>query len=799
MSLYREQRWGAALIALSLALTIGAATAIFYLTDRLFWAPLPFSGADAIVVVRDFVRRNDLDLVRVLSGSRSFASAALFDVGLAEFHLLQEAGRLRAAEASVGILKVLGVAPILGRGFEDADEHAGSERVVLLSERFWSQRFGRSPNLIGRVMLLQGASYRVVGIVPRAIDLLGGADALIARHRATPARILSGTSVANEIRVDGIIARLRLTATIEQAASELAVLAGPGSERPNADRGRLQRLRDVLAPRETELAAGAMASVVGLFMLGCANVCVLYVAWLQARRRELATKLALGISLRALTLRCTTEAGLVVSVAGLLGLLVAHWSATPIMASLPAASHLLQDWSLDARSVAVALAFVLVTMSLLAAIGVSTLARLWGADLVTVLSASGTGIRLSRRGVRTQRALMTLGFALSVGFLGSASVMTGTFLSQTRVDLGFRAEGLVAFEVWNPPFRLPAYDGAGDPPPEWRARVIAQRAERRRRFYTLLLEKVSMIPGVTRVGATSWLPLTAAGRALQYVDTGSPRDGTMARISVVSGDYFETVGIQLLQGTTLARSDVGASAPVVIDAILAAQLWPDQPATGRTLRIAHGPPRQIVGVVTSVESTDVLSSVRGQVYVPNAEPLEVRGDLAILLRSPRPLPELAPHIRVAIQDADPAAIVYDLRTGDDLVDVVMSPARTRSLLFVLIAVLAAVVSGTGVFAATAQWLMERRTNIALHTILGASGRDITWLTIRESLFIVCAGGVMGVSIAWILTETVRAALVDMGSPWVGILAGLGLAALVALGTTYVVTRRFTRSMSLRIS
>jgi putative ABC transport system permease protein len=653
MNLHR-QPWVAALIIFSLALMIGAATAIFRLADRIFWVPLAFPSAERLVVLSDVVRRNDLDLVRTLSGSRSFLSAAVFDLGPAEFQIAQEAGRLRAAEASTSILEVLGVQAAFGRGFEESDERAGSERVALLSERFWSQRFARSPDLIGHVMLLRSSPYRIIGIAPPEVELLGGFDVLMARNRAVPGAVVGGASTANEIRVDGIIARLRSSVTMDQAASEVSVLAGPGSERPNAQRGRVQRLRAVLSPQDTSLARGALVSIAGLLAFGCAKVCLMYLAWLQSRRRELATKLALGVAPSTLARQCLTEAFFIVGLAGPLGLLLSQWSATLIVAGLPGVSHLLQDWRLEWRAVAFAGSAALLTMSAIAALGMATLAHFRAADLVSVLTGSGMGIRASRRGVRIQRGLMTFGFALSVGLLGSASVVTSAFLAQIREDLGFRVDALVTFEVWKPALSLPAYTGAGVPPREWRARVAAERTEHETRFYARLLEELSRIPGVTHAGAGSTLPPAAVGRSNQYVHTGNPRHGAIARISAVSGSYFEALGIEALQGTTLARPAGVGGASAVIDELMAAQLWPDQPAIGRTLWLAQEPtPRQVVGVVPSIKSVDGLSRTRGHVYIPNVHPLPLPGDLAIAVRSPRPMTELAPQIAAAIRTVDP--------------------------------------------------------------------------------------------------------------------------------------------------
>jgi predicted permease len=788
MNAIRRRPGLASLVLGSLTLTICASTALFSVADRALWRRLRFDRVQDIVLVQNVSLQDDFALADAMAQGSAFDAAATYEAGRLEYRYGDTVERVNAAAVSGGLFGLLGVRAVAGRLPGPADERA-EIGVAVLGEHLWRQRFGGAQQVLGQVLVTADTEYRIVGVVPAALDALGGADILLVRRRpfgATPIKGHGGP-------VGGLLGRLRPRVRLQVAVKEVATLALslPGAS-PDPDTPRIYRLADILGRHDGMLGWGAGLGVFLLFLVGTLNAGLLYVGWLEVRRMEVATKMALGAGPWRLLREFIGEwCGLAV-VAGFAGFVLSLWTERLAVAVLPSVAHYLREprlWS-SVGCAAVAALLSAIAIGLMGYLGVvPSDAR----QLSAVLGQTGTSICGAPRAA-VRRTLVTMQMGIGVALLGTSLVLSGSLTALVAVAPGFDAEHMLAFSIWRPPEPAVRFPGPGKPTASWLEGQDANRTAQRRTFYGELQSLRGAVPSVAAVGAGDDIPWTEEQGMRLFVDEGHPRQGIMARVGHVEGAYFEAVGTQLRRGRTFQHSDLASGGVAVVDEVASARLWPGANPVGQYLHIARGKPRQVIGVVAQIRSVDPRSASEGAVYVLNSDPVFSTRDLHVVVGVKRMTAGLIADLQARVRKADPAALVFNPRTGREIVDGVFGPLRAQMSVFWLFAGFASVLCGVGVFGSTTQWLLERRREMALRVVLGASRHRIVAAAVRQVVLMAGCAGVGGIAVGWVLLRVIRTTVLGVEPTLTALLPGVVLAVVAALVTAYVAAWRMTRGL-----
>ena len=777
---------GFALLAvLTLALGIGATTAIFSVVYAALLRPLPYPGADRLV-----------DLTEMRAGQRGTVSPPNFTdwrdqattvAAMAAWHPSSSAltadGRsqqIEGAAVTAGYFDVLGLRPILGRTFSPAETVAGGPRAVVIGEGLWRRRFGGDSSLVGRTIRLDGRATRVVGVMPAAFAYPAGAE--LWRPRSFSADELATQRGAHYLRVTG---RLRAGASLPAAKAELAAIGARLSARyPEQDGGstvHLRSLRDALVGDVRPALYVLGGAVLVLLLLACANVANLLLARAVQRERERVIRVALGAGRGRLARQLLVESVLLALIGGATGLLLAVAGTRALTATLQVTRPALATARLEWPVLLFALAASVVTglvFGVLPALTTSRVTRLEAVLRGTAPAAGGW-----RGGRRVRAALVAGQLAATVLLLTCAALLGRSFLALQQVDLGFQPDGVWSFATSLPDARY------GDP-------------DRASRFYAELLERARAIPGVTDAGLTMGLPLSGMsyGITLYSLDgrvLPDEPDMPSTQVRVVSDGYLESMRMRLVRGRTIQPGDRSGAPPVVVvSEKLAESLWPGQNPLGRRLVLgtSFGLGRgrvggTVVGVVADVRSDDVREPPLATTYIPHAQApvdgmtLVARGADPAALR--RPLAD-------AVAAIDPQIPLFEERTLDVLVSDAVAEPRLYAWLLTVFAMTALVLAAVGVYGVVALAVGHRTRELGVRMALGAQRRSILGLVLRQGIAPLVVGVAAGVVMAWWGSRTVAGLLYGVSSTDPVTFAAVPVFLLaVALVATLVPARRAT--------
>jgi putative ABC transport system permease protein len=785
----------------ALALGIGANTAIFSVVNTVLLKPLPFEGADRLVMVWDthpLGRKLGYDYVPSSNGSfedfrqqsESFEQMAALDFWTVNLTGRNEPERIEGTSVSTSLFPLLRVRPMLGRAFTPEEERQGAAHVVLMSHGLWQRRFGGDANVVGQTVTLDGEQYEVVGVMPPDFTFPqnSGLPAFFSFAQKTDLwtpRVLAEEERRNhQSHHIAIIGRLKPGRTLEQAQAELSTIAR------RLEQQYPDELEDfgvsVLPLHEQVIGKSRVAILVLLCVVGfvlliaCANVANLLLARAAARQKEVAIRTALGASRLRVIRQLLTESVLLAFIGGACGVLLAMWGVDLLVALSPGDIPRTGEIGIDSRVLAFTFGVSLLTGL---AFGLAPALQASSSDLHEALKEGGRGGTTGPRRARVRNVLIVSEVALALVLLAGAGLLVRSFFKLRNVGPGYDPENVLTLDV---------------PLPGTRYKEGAQTAA----FYQRLIERVKALPGVEAVGAVSHLPLTGAEELDGFEIEGRPgpesgENVQSADFRVVSTDYFSAMKIPLVRGRYFTEQDT-ADAPgvIIIDETLARRFFSDEDPIGKRMNEAGSPtPRgylTVVGVVGGVKHSSLDAEPKPAMYVSYLQSPWL--DMTLTVRtSGAPAENLAGAVRQEVWALDKDQPVARVATMKSLFARAVAPQRFQMLLVGLFAAVALLLSVVGIYGVMAYSVTQRTHEIGIRMALGAQRRDVFKLLMGQGMTQAFIGILLGLAGAFALTRLMSSLLYGVSATDPLTFAGVSLLlAAVALLACYVPARRAMR-------
>jgi len=785
--------------ALTLALGIGANTAIFSVINGVLLRPLELHDPDRLFMVwtdnpvyqlgfHEFPAANT-DLAEWRATAASFEQLAAFQSNPADLSDSGDPEHVGGVEVTANLLPMLGVQMLLGRHLSVDEEQPGRDRVALLSYALWQRRFGGDREILGKTITVNGAPRTVVGILPEGFHFPRATEMPPAYHLSEKtdlwiplARDAGYWSKRFQRQFVPIVGRLKAGVTQAQAQAEMdGVAARQARDYPQTHEGWCVWLTPLFnqVVGQTRMPLLVLLGAVGfLLLIACANIASLLLARAAARRRELAVRAAIGAGRARVIRQLLTESLLLATLGGGLGLLFGNWGLDVLLSFIPPTVPRLQDISLDTH---VLLFTALISILTGVMFG---LVPAWQASKVNLADALKDAGRTNSagRGARSHSLLVTAEVALVVVLLVGAVLMLQSFQRLLAVDPGFKPEGVATFEVSLPWARYPDYG-------------------RRTQFVEQACARLSSLPGARAVGAISSLPLSGNEWmeyiAIEGVEPAPRGKEPLAENRAVTPGYFEAMGVSLISGRNFDATDGAGKPPVaIINEAMARQLFPAGDAVGKRIkRVLEGDQdwRTIVGVVRDVRGFALEAQARLQLYHPYAEApfyemmaMVVRADAAAL-------PSLRGAIRQEFNQLDAAQPIANFRTMPELVAKAVARPRFISLLLGLFAAAALMLTVVGLYGVVAYGVNQRTREIGVRVALGAQRQDVLALVIGQGMRPAFVGVGIGMVSAFALMRLLNNQLYEIKptDPATFSIVALGLL-FVSLAACYLPARRATK-------
>jgi putative ABC transport system permease protein len=787
----------------TLALGIGAATAIFTLLDSVVLRPLPYANADRLVDLSSPVPKLKGQSVWGLARHEMFYflqnGHSLENLGVYQLDQATVLGggggrpeRVRRVATSASLFDVLGFRPALGRLLVAEDNHSRTPAVVVLSHGYWARRFGAAPDVVGRTLDVEGLPLTVVGVLPPGADLPDLTVDLWA-----PAWVDSTTVFNNHTW--SAIGRLRPGVSAADAERDLAPLTNrlpevfPSVYNPRwvvntGFRTAVVPLRDaVVGPLLTRALWTLFGAVALVLLIAGANVANLFLVRLDARRRELAVRAALGAGRAQLAWQSLTESLLLALLAAVLAMAIAQGMLRAILAVAPSELPRLSEVHLSSAGIAFAGGVALLAG---AAFGVLPL---MGERLdLGLLREAGRGLTSSRRGMAVRRVLVASQMALAVVLLAAAVLMVRTFRNLRAVQPGFDPSGVLTLDV-----ALPEQRYGGSLP-------YAQAAELATGFYQQLADRVRGLPGVRAVGFTDRMPLVSGdwctGITLEG-PTPEAATGACPPSTLVSPGYFEAMGIRVEGRAPDWSGMLAHDGAVVVSRAFADHRWPNESPIGKGMKFSGTRPPfyRVVGVARDVRGLGVDAPPPEYVYfpmlgIPDAPLWSPPSYMHLVLKTAAGDPlALTGAVTRVVQELEPEAAVANVTTVESLLDASMAKQSFTMVLLLIAAASAMLLSAVGIYGVISYLVAQRRGEIGLRVALGAQAPEVTGMVLRQSLTLALSGVAVGLLAAWGTTRVLRALLfgVRPADPVTLILVPLALLGVAALAS-YAPARRAAR-------
>lgn len=773
----------AAAAVLTLGLGIGANTAVFSVVDGVLLKPLPYPEPGRLVSVaetnlargRTAVTVSPANYVDWRDQSTAFDGLAAYGAGTSTLAHGGVARRVKVLESTAELFHVLGTVPSLGRVFRPEEMVRGAGRVVVLGHALHRERFGGDPGILGRPISIDGVPYEVIGVLPPGFRFpLEGSDLYLPFVFPKDVARQRGAHYLN------VVGRLRPGVTLPEARRQLSAIgarlaaAYPGT---NRDYGvSTEPLRDrIVGPVRGALLVllGAVALVT---LIACVNVASLFLARAPSREGEIAVRIALGASRARLVRQLLTESLLVALLGGGLAILFGFAGVEALRGLGPADLPRLTEVTLDGRVFLFTGLLAIVTSLLFG------LAPALRASRFEVSEALKRRERGAGRGEPRLRALLVVGeIAVTLTLLTGAGLLAKSLGVLLRVDPGLVTRNVLTFTVGLPEGRYP--DGGSQTS-----------------FQARLLARLDSLPGVRAAGAVNGLPLTGFGFSSSFRVEGAPvapEDEPSGQVRLVSGRYFEALGIPLRSGRDFASTDRRGSAPVVLASERAVRLfWPDGNVLGRRLRFGASPGAEklggeIVGVVGDVHDGGLDSEAPPLFYVAAGQ--TGTPEMRFVVRTSVPPLTLADAVKREVAALDPGIPVEDVRTLDEVLSRSVSQPRFYALLLGAFATLALALSSVGLYGIVAYGVTRRTREIGIRLAVGAGPGDVVGLVIREGAWLLAAGLAAGLALSLGATRLLTSLLFRVSPTDVSsFLAVAALLASVALAACALPARRATR-------
>jgi len=733
---------------LTLALGIGATTAMFTVVHAVLLRPLPYPRSDRLMQLAYMAPNNpfvwtagiaDRQWVDFRRQDRLFSRVAASSGQLVTLTNAGDPVRLQGADVTAGYFETLGIQPAHGRPFTLDDESTAGEPVVILSDALWRDRFGADPRVVGSSVTLDGIRHTVLAVLPPGFAY--PSDARLWR----PLRV---TLSPNRSMLLSVVGRLKDGATREQAVAELQSMAEASARGSRDPRDSLVALVHPLkesvvggATRSLLVFAGAVALVL---LIACANVANLLLMRATSRQREMAVRAALGAGRRRLVRQLITESALLWMASGAVGAALAVSGVRALLTLAPPGRIPRQgEIGVDAAALAFALGVSLVTGLVF---GLAPAVRATRANLRDALAA--TARTMSGRDGRLRGALVVSEIALALVLLAGAGLMVQSFIRMRRVDLGFRPSGLVSMTIDLPDatYRSP---------------------EAMQAVHQAMLERLAHAPGVASSAAVNFIPLGAAMiRGDFQLDGGRkiPQAYLVAKPAVSPG-YFRTMGITLIRGREFTTQD-NASSPgvVIVSKSVADRIWSGVDAVGQRISMEDVPGPgdwlTVVGVVDDVGQTTIDTHRDPAIYQPIRQLTRTffLDHMSFVVLSTGDPSTLVPAMRQAMHEVDPNQPIGSIGTVDSAISASVAEPLFQARLIGVFSVFALLLAAIGIYGVVAYSVAERTHEIGIRVALGAARRDVVRLVLRRILKLVVPGVVLGIGGALATTRVLSTLL-----------------------------------------
>jgi putative ABC transport system permease protein len=795
--LWQDLRFGARTLAkqpgftliavLTLALGIGANTAIFSVVYHVLLKPLPYHEPEQLVwvwgeqVARKQTPHTPADFLDYQRRNQSFAQMAAYRNMSFALGSTAQPERVDGRIVSANYFALLGVAPRLGRSFAPEDGQAGAARLVLLSHSYWQQRFGGEANVVGQSLTLSGEPATIVGVMPPDFRE-PGVNLWTNPRQIVPDFVTSSRDDLTSVRRNpylSVMARLKPGVTLPQAQADMdAIAAGLRQEYPDLYGGkgvRLVALHEFVVG-DTKLTLLLLFGAVGLVLLiVCANVANLTMARAATRTKEFALRAALGAGRGRLIRQLLTESVLLAVAGGIGGVGLATWGLNLLVALSPKAVPRLAEIRLDWCVLCFALGASLLTGIVFGVLPALTSARV---NLNETLKEGGRDA-VAGAGQRTRGALVAAEVALALVVLVSAGLLVKSFWRLQQVNPGFDATRLTTMLVW--PTEAKYVD------------VAASRA-----FIRELNARLEKLPGTEGVAISNDLPIRGSDASATPLAEGrplfKPGEGIQVGRHTVNAAYFQAWKIPLLRGRAFTeRDDENAPLVVVINESAAKALWPGEDALGKRMKLGRLGTAwaEVVGIVGDVKHDGLQLDSQPHLYTSN---LQIPwATLRITVRSSLDTAAVAAAVRGVVQSLDPLQPVSDVKTMETVMAEANAGRQLSLVLFSLFAVIALLLACIGIYGVTAYSVSRRTRELGIRMALGAQRREVSGLVIRQGMTPVLIGLGMGLAAAFFLTRLMSSLLFGVSTNDPLTFAGIALLLVtIALLACWIPARRATK-------
>lgn len=804
-TLFQDLRYGfrvllknpgvSAVAVLTLALGIGANTALFSVVNAVLLRPLPYREPDRLVSLWANVpehgrwRVTPADFFDWKKQNTRFVDLSTYGASTMTLTGDGEPEQLLGARVSTGYFSVVGMEPALGRSFLAEEDQPGKNQVVILGHSLWQRRFGGRAEVINKSITLNGAGYTVVGVMPPGIypswPTITGEISFNPEQQQfwIPMAFTAEWASLRSAHVLGVIGRLKPGVTIEQAQGDMTAIAGRlAQEYPsNKDEG------VVVSPFMEEVVGDVrpallmlLAAVALVLLIACANIAGLLLAQHAARRREIAIRGALGAG-RGRLLRQLLLEGVLLSLLGTAaGVVIGRSGIDLLLKLIPQQIPRLDQIGLDWRVFGFTLALALITCL------VFGLVPAWQAskvDLHGALEQSGRGSTPARQ--RFRQSLVVFQVSMAVMLVIGAGLLIKSFWQLQRVDPGFKAERVLSLGLTLPHSK---YEGP----------------QQINGFYNQLLERVAAVPGVQAATISYDNPLEANwvdGFAIEGRPQPRPGEGLSANFNPVGPDYFNTVGAQIISGRAFTPlDDQDHPGVAIVNEAFARQHFPNEQAIGQ--RIKASPPAriwrnqrftsfEIVGVVRNLKTSGLNAETDPAYYVPASQaPLQ---DMTILVRTAGDPVSIVPALRQAVWSIDPNQPVATVKTLEQIVSDSIAQPRLNMTLMGMFGGLALILAAVGIYGLLSYAVTQRTKEMGIRMALGAQVADVLGLVLKQGMLLAFIGEAIGLAGAFALTRLMRGLLFGVTPTDVTIfIAVTGVLTTIALLACYLPARRATK-------
>ena len=792
--LFKDVRYGArsllrtpaftAVAVVTLALGIGATTAIFSVVNAVLLRPLAYKDADRLVTLLHYgtgpvATANYIDW---RNQSRSFEAMGGADYWAPNLTNSDPPEHLYGLKVTQNLLPLLGVQPSLGRLFVPGEDQLGAEHEVILSDRLWQRHFSRDPNILGKPITLDGEAYTVVGIMPPAFKF--------APFWATHAELWVPDAFGDSIHDRGgnhlrVFARLKPDVTLQQARAEMAAITGRLEKHyPASNRGvAVTPLKqNVVGDIETPLLT-LLGAVGFVLLITCANVAHMLLARTSGRQKEIAVRIALGAGTARVISEVLTESLLMAAMGAASGLLLAYGAMKALVALSPAYIPRVEMVAIDTR---VVLFLLSVTMLTALAFGLAPAMRAAAANLSAALKEGGRGDSAGMRHNRQRSFLVASEFALAFVLLIGAGLMIRSFFALQSVNPGFNPHNVLSMVV--------SVAGTKEAAPH-----------RRELFYRELLRKIGSLPGVISAGGINHLPLAGdlwdRGFAIEGRPASRPGEGPDAVYRIVMPGYFETMRLPLRAGRAIVESD-DARAPgvVVINERAARAYWPAESPIGKRIAIGDdlksGLPNwlTVIGVVADARQFYWTGAPDPEMYLAALQRWDFLGEsgdpvethmayITLVARTAGNPADLSSAIERAVWGFDRNLTVSQVLTMDRAVTDATAQPRFETLLLGMFAAIALLIAAVGIYGVMNYAVSGRTREIGIRMSLGASQSAVLWMVLKQAIVQASVGAMAGVAGSLLVGRLMAKMLygVQATDPitFGGVAIVLGLAALLA--------------------